>query len=217
MLWWFLRSFKSFSLLYPNINFFLLLWNYLLSLKRLTLLESSFSVIGHCALVPTSHRLGKRRRRKTKQNFNCCMESFLARKELKKRYLFTRYLYCYIYTIQPGTTILTCLTKGASQNETDVKWDPRKHTFKKYNFCFYWAISSDFGCKVRKSGHPKKRNKPKTFAHSNKSEKLDFCHFSLITFCMRFLQLFQRIRNQHQMLHFFIPILHFEGKNVLSY
>ncbi len=55
MLCWFSRSFKSFSLLFTIITFYLLLWNSLLFLKMLT--EIPFSVISRCSLVPTSHWL----------------------------------------------------------------------------------------------------------------------------------------------------------------
>ena len=67
MVW---RSFKIFSLPYPIINSYLLLWNYLLILKMLTetllrimkmltetLLRIILSVIGRCSLVSASHCL----------------------------------------------------------------------------------------------------------------------------------------------------------------
>jgi hypothetical protein len=59
MSWLFSRSFKSFSLPYIIINFYLLLWNYLIILKMLTEthIRISFFVIGRCSLVPTSHWL----------------------------------------------------------------------------------------------------------------------------------------------------------------
>ncbi len=57
--WRFLRSFKSSSLPYTNINFYWLLWDYLLILICLLNPPPNFffSVIGRCSLVPTSHWL----------------------------------------------------------------------------------------------------------------------------------------------------------------
>ncbi len=61
MHWWFSRSFKSLSLLYPlkYLTFYLLFWNYLLILKMFieTLLIIPFSVIGRCSTVSTPHWL----------------------------------------------------------------------------------------------------------------------------------------------------------------
>jgi hypothetical protein len=52
--------------------------------------------------------------------------------------------------------------------------------------------------KKNATNSPKRSYRPKTFAHSNKS------HFSIdIFFRVSFLQVFQRIRNQHQILRSF--------------
>jgi hypothetical protein len=55
----FFESLNTFSLPFTIINFYLLLWNYLLNLKMLTktLLKIPFSVIDRCFPVSTSHRL----------------------------------------------------------------------------------------------------------------------------------------------------------------
>jgi hypothetical protein len=55
-----------------------------------------------------------------------------------------------------------------------------------------------------KKMYPKKSQRPKTFAPSNKSKKQHFSVTFLITYFQHYilLQLFQRIQNQHQPLRF---------------
>ncbi len=57
------KVFQSISLPYTIINFYVILWNYLLILKVLieTLLRISFSVIGRCTGADLSLAAGKMR------------------------------------------------------------------------------------------------------------------------------------------------------------
>ncbi len=70
------------------------------------------------------------------------------------------------------------------------------------------SMLSSNSLKEMLKGTPKRSYRPETFAYSNKSKKLNFSvAFLLITkyntfFAWIFLQFFQRIRNQHTVIHF---------------